>query len=117
MKTMKLSFLLFISVFAFQSIFAQSAKTETIKVNGNCGSCKKSIEKSALSAGAATAEWDKKTKFLNISFDPAVSNSGKIQSAIAAAGYDTQDFKASDSSYNKLEECCQYERKNLKAKK
>jgi hypothetical protein len=37
--------------------------------------------------------------------------------AVAAAGYDTEDYKASDSAYQKLDECCQYERKNLKEKK
>jgi hypothetical protein len=79
--------------------------------------CKKHIEKSALEAGATAANWDKKTKFLNISYDPATSNSQKIQAAIAEAGYDTQDVKASDSAYSKLEECCQYDRKELKAQK
>ena len=114
MKSIKLFSILFFSLFSFQFSFAQTSKTETIKVNGNCGMCKKHIEKSALAAGATTADWDKKTKFLNISYDPALSNSAKIQAAIAEAGYDTQDFKASDSAYNKLDECCQYDRKKLK---
>ena len=117
MKSIKLFGILFFSIFSFQFSFAQTVKTEIIAVNGNCGMCKKNIEKSALAAGATTASWDKKTKFLNISYDPAISNSVKIQTAVAAAGYDTQDFKASDSAYNKLDECCQYERKNDKEKK
>ena len=117
MKSIKLFGLLFISSFYFQSAFAQTSKTETVTVNGNCGTCKKNIEKSALAAGATSANWDKKTKFLNISYDPSVSNSAKIQTAIAAAGYDTQDYKANDSAYNKLDECCQYDRKDLKEKK
>ena len=117
MKPVKTSLILFCSILSFQFAFAQTTKTATIAVNGNCGSCKKNIEKSALAAGATSASWDKKTKFLNISFDPAVSNSAKIQTAIAGAGYDTQDFKASDSAYNKLDECCQYDRKDLKEKK
>jgi periplasmic mercuric ion binding protein len=117
MKSIKIFGLLFISIFYFQFSFAQTSKTETVTVNGNCGSCKKNIEKSALAAGATSANWDNKTKFLNISYDPLVSNSAKIQTAIAAAGYDTQDFKASDSAYHKLDECCQYDRKELKEKK
>lgn len=118
MKLIKLLSILFFSIFSFQFSNAQaSLKTETITVNGNCGTCKKNIEKSALAAGATTANWDKKTKFLNISYDPAVSNSAKIQTAIAGAGYDTEEFKATDSSYNQLDDCCQYDRKELKAPK
>lgn len=110
MKTIKSFSILFFSILSFQFLSAQTAKSETVKVNGNCGMCKKHIEKSALDAGATAANWNKKTKFLKISYDPAVTNSAKIQSAIAAAGYDTQDIKASDSAYYKLEECCQYDR-------
>lgn len=117
MKSIKLFSILFFGIFTFQFSNAQTLQTEIVKVNGNCSSCKKHIEKNALAAGAATANWDKKTKFLNISFDPAVSSSAKIQSAIAGAGYDTQDFKASDSAYSKLDDCCQYDRKELKEKK
>lgn len=114
MKSIKLFSILLFSIFSFKFSYAQTSKTETITVNGNCGTCKKHIEKSALTAGATTANWDKKTKFLNISYDPAVSNLTKIQTAIAEAGYDTQDFKASDGAYGKLDECCQYDRKQLK---
>jgi hypothetical protein len=117
MKAIKLFGILFMGIFSFQFANAQTTKTQAIEVNGNCGMCKKHIEKSALAAGAATASWDKKTKFLNISYDPAVSNPAKIQMAVASAGYDTEDYKASDSAYQKLDECCQYERKDLKEKK
>ncbi len=110
MKITKFVSILFFMILCFQLCSAQTAKSETIKVNGNCGMCKKHIEKSALEAGATMANWDKKTKFLQISYDPAVTNSAKIQTAVAAAGYDTEDFKASDSAYNKLDECCQYDR-------
>lgn len=95
--------------------FSQSGnRTDSLKVNGNCGSCKKHIESSALSAGATSATWDTKTKFLKINYDPAATNPLKIETAIAAAGYDTQDVRADDKAYNKLDECCQYERVALK---
>jgi hypothetical protein len=110
MKAIKFFGILFFTILSFQFSSAQTAKSETIKVNGNCGMCKKHIEKSALEAGATAVNWDKKTKFLQISYDPAVTNSAKIQTSIANAGYDTQDVKASDSAYYKLEECCQYDR-------
>jgi periplasmic mercuric ion binding protein len=116
MKRFQFFAILICSVLSFQFSSAQTAATtENIKVNGNCSSCKKHIEGSALAAGATVAHWDKKTKFLQISYDPAVTNSAKIQTAIAASGYDTQDFKASDEAYKKLDECCQYDRVDLKS--
>lgn len=115
MKAIKFISLLFISIISFQFSSAQNAsKSETIKVNGNCGTCKKIIEKSALDAGATLANWNKNIKFLQINYDPTVTNSAKIQTAIAAAGYDTQDFKANDSAYSKLDDCCQYDRVAMK---
>lgn len=118
MKTIRFLSVLFASMISFEFAFAQTnVKSETIKVNGNCGTCKKSIERSALAAGARLANWNKQTKFLQINYDPAVTNSAKIQSAIAAVGYDTEDYNASDSAYNTLDDCCQYDRIALKAKK
>jgi hypothetical protein len=112
MKAIKLSALLLISILSIQFSYAQSpVRKQNIKVNGNCSQCKKKIEKSALAAGATNANWNVKTKILNVSYDPSVTNPMNIETAIAAKGYDTQDVKASDSAYNKLDECCQYDRK------
>lgn len=113
MKTIKILSLFFISLFAFQFGNAQTI-SDSVMVNGNCGSCKKTIEKSALAAGAETAFWNKESKFLTISYNPAKSNPGKIQQSVAKAGYDTQDFKANDKAYKGLDECCQYDRTELK---
>ncbi len=110
MKSIKLLAILFVSLLAFQNSDAQTTVTDSVKVNGNCGSCKKTIEKNALAAGATTASWNKTTKFLSISFDPTKSNKTKIQKSVADAGYDTEDFKASDKAYQSLEDCCQYDR-------
>lgn len=89
--------------------FAQSA-TDTIKVWGNCDMCKEKIEKAAKEAGAATADWSSETLELIVSYDAAKSSNKKIQMKIASVGYDTQDVKASDASYKKLDKCCQYKR-------
>jgi periplasmic mercuric ion binding protein len=118
MKPTKIVALLVISVLLLQCSFAQSAvKKQTVKVYGNCGQCKKKIEKSAISAGAAYANWNVKTKMLKMSYDPSISNPIKIETAIANTGYDTQDVKASDDAYNKLDECCQYDRKSITSKR
>jgi hypothetical protein len=112
MKTQSLV-LTTIFLFVFGSFsFAQNAKKESIKVWGNCGMCKKTIETAASKAGASTATWDTETKMLSVSYDGKKTNAQKIQQAIAAAGYDTRDFSASDEAYNNLHSCCQYDRKN-----
>ncbi len=72
--------------------------------------CKKTIETAAKDAGATEANWNTETKVLAVSYTGS-SNNQKIQKAIAAAGYDTQDFTAPDDVYNKLHECCKYDRK------
>jgi TusA-related sulfurtransferase len=111
MKTLNIYAALLFSIFAINFSFAQTAvKNEIIKVWGNCGMCKNKIEKFAKSAGATSASWNEETKILNISYNSAASSSEKIQKAIAASGYDTQDFKADDKAYNRLMSCCKYDR-------
>ena len=91
------------------SVIAQN-KTEKISVAGNCGMCKSNIEKAAVKAGASTAEWDSKEKLLTVKYNSSSTNTGKIEQAVAAAGYDTRGVKATEEAYNKLHACCQYER-------
>lgn len=99
-------------VFTTSQVSAQTTnKNETIKVWGNCGSCKKHIEKAAKSAGASTANWNEDSKELMLSYNNAKTSSLKIQQAIANAGYDTQDLKGSKAAYDKLDKCCKYDRK------
>jgi mercuric ion binding protein len=107
--------ILFTSLVLLAIVFSAQAQTpNTIKVSGNCGMCKKHIEKAAKDAGATTATWDKASKLLTLSFDPAKTNNDKIETAIAAAGYDTEHKQASEEAYKKLDECCQYDRKTKK---
>ena len=106
MKSLFLSFLLI----AITSVGFAQAKSESFKVSGECGSCKKKIESAAKKAGASYAAWNVDSKELTIKYNSTSTNTAKIQKAIAAAGYDTPDYKASDDAYNKLDGCCQYER-------
>jgi periplasmic mercuric ion binding protein len=112
MKSLILSFLL-ISIASF--VFAQT-KTETFKVSGECGSCKKKIESAAKNAGASYAVWDVDSKELTIKYNSTSSNTAKIERSIAAVGYDTPNYKATEEAYNKLDGCCQYERTTIKDK-
>ncbi len=116
MKTLNIYAALLFSIFAINLSFAQtSMKNETIQVSGNCGMCKNKIEKAAKTAGASSANWSEETKVLNVSFNSSNSSAEKIQRSIAAAGYDTRDFKATDKSYSSLMGCCKYERTSVSA--
>jgi mercuric ion binding protein len=88
-----------------------TTKKESFKVWGECGMCKKTIEKAAVSSGATAATWNEKSKKLTVSYDPAQTTNQQIQQAIAAAGYDTRDLQADNTAYDKLDECCKYDRK------
>jgi len=84
------------------------SKTETIKVSGNCETCKARIEKTAKVAGVTKAEWSAKTKILTLTYDPSKVKSDDIQKKLAAVGHDTPKYKATDAAYNALPSCCKY---------
>jgi len=111
MKTKIFSIISVLIVFGTFSLFAQTVKIEKFKVYGNCESCKVRIEKAALSVdGVTKANWDVKTKVLELTFNPAKTNPDKVQLAIANVGHDTEKHRATDKVYNSLPECCKYER-------
>lgn len=116
MKTLSIFAAILVSIFTINTSTAQTAKTETIKVWGNCGMCKTTIEKAAKKAGAKTANWNEDSKELKITYAVNKTTSVKIQEAIAKSGYDTQDFTAVKSAYDNLHGCCKYDRKELTAK-
>lgn len=109
MKSLSLVLMLF-ALTASSKLYSQTIKTETVKVSGNCGMCKKKIEKAAKSAGAKTASWDAEKQSLTVSFPDAKTNLLKIETAIAEVGYDTQDVLATSEAYGTLHGCCKYER-------
>ncbi len=112
MKTAKFFAAALLLVFVTSTLFAQEAtKTENIKVSGNCDMCKARIEKAAKIDGVTKADWNKETKILAVVYNPSKVKSDDIQKKIAAAGHDTEKFKADDKAYSKLPSCCQYERK------
>jgi hypothetical protein len=109
MKTLQL-FLLFFVFLSFSHIAVAQEKTDSIKVAGNCGMCKKKIETAAKTAGASFAQWNADSKILVVKYNSTSANAAKIQQDIAKTGYDTQDVKATDEAYNNLHGCCQYDR-------
>ena len=79
------------------------------KVSGNCGMCKARIEKAALSLdGVNSADWEKDTNMLHLSYNADKVKEMQIHKAIAQAGHDTEKETAPDSIYTNLPDCCKY---------
>jgi periplasmic mercuric ion binding protein len=108
MKAIKF-FIAIVALTFSTAIFAANAtKTETIKVAGNCETCKARIEKTAKVDGVTKADWNQKTKILTLVYDPSKVKSDDVQKKIAAVGHDTPKYKATDKAYNALPGCCKY---------
>jgi copper chaperone CopZ len=88
----------------------KNAKTESVKIYGNCGMCESTIEKAGNIKKVAQVDWNKETKMATLTYDPSKTNQDEILKRIALAGYDSDQFLAPDDVYAKLPECCRYER-------
>ena len=125
MKHLNILFLLFSVAFLTNCNEAQKVKNPPVKqeislinpeisfgVRGNCGMCKTTIQKAALSVdGVEEASWDTKTKILDIKTKSNIDSiTIKLHEAVAKSGYDTELISANDEDYNNLPGCCQYNR-------
>ena len=93
----------------------KNAKTETIKVYGNCGMCETTIEKAGTKSKLYKTEWNVDTKMASITYDSKKTTADAVLKSIALSGYDNANYLAPDEAYNKLHGCCKYERENKKA--
>ena len=90
---------------------AQTTKTESFKVYGNCEMCQDRIEGVLKKKdGVLKRTWNDDTKILLVVFDPAKISLTQIKQKIADEGYDTDEIHATDAAYNSLSKCCQYKR-------
>lgn len=110
----KLILVLFVMIVGL-SAQAQEKKSKNanhdITVNGNCGQCKKRIEKAAYSVpGVKSAAWHQDHQDVHLIIDETKCNVDDVHAAIAKAGHDTNKVKAKDEDYEKLHSCCKYER-------
>ena len=116
MKTISFLLAICFSIFSVSFIAAKTAvfsgeKTIEFKVSGNCGMCKNTIETSLKGVdGVKSATWNKDTKVMQVTYDPAKITEDQIHQKIADSGYDTEKKKGSDKAYNSLHSCCQYKR-------
>jgi len=110
--------LILVLLAAAQMGIAQSTTTETFKVYGNCGMCKKKIEGSLKDAtSVSAASWDMDAKMMAVTYDPKVISLDDIKSRIAGVGYDSDTHRAKDEVYNNLHGCCKYDRPKGKPEK
>jgi copper chaperone CopZ len=88
----------------------KNAKTETVKIYGNCGMCETKIENAGNIKKVAKVDWDQDSKMATLTFDTTKTNSDEVLKRIALAGYDSDKFLAPDDVYDNLHGCCQYDR-------
>lgn len=111
MKLLKAIFIIgciILSASAFAQEKPNKNQESSFSVEGVCNMCKKRIEKAALIPGVKMATWDKEESLLKVIYDDRKIDLVDIQKAVAAAGHDTKDIVASDSSYSALPGCCAY---------
>jgi hypothetical protein len=87
-----------------------NAKTETVKVYGNCDMCETTIEKAGNKKKFYQTDWSKDTKMASITYDSKKTELDAVLKSIALSGYDNQNYLAPDEAYAKLPGCCKYDR-------
>jgi len=97
----------------FTTAQIKNAKTETVKIYGNCGMCKTTIEKAANLKNIAAVDWNKDTKMATLKYDATKTNQDEILKRVALVGYDSDKFLAPNDVYANLHGCCQYDRSPL----
>jgi Protein of unknown function (DUF3347) len=88
----------------------KNAKTESVKIYGNCDMCKKKIEKAGNLKSEAKVTWNDKSQMATLIYDAKKTNQDEILKRIALVGYDSDKFLAPDKTYSKLDKCCHYDR-------
>jgi mercuric ion binding protein len=113
MKNIVLGMMLLFVAFSTQ---AQDKKNKnakyTIEVNGNCEQCQKRIQKAAFSvSGVKSANWNIETHQLSLILNEEKVTLLEVKKALAKAGHDTDEVKATKEVYDNLHSCCKYDRK------
>jgi periplasmic mercuric ion binding protein len=117
MKHYKFWITMLLAFMSFQYAAAQASdktqrtigiKTEHIQVAGHCYVAKHTIEHSARAVdGVQSAVWNQDTQTLTVKY--SVFKKGavqQVQQRIAAAGFNTEKFRAADSATSKSSICC-----------
>lgn len=111
MKKIILILVVMLSIVSIAQEKKSKNKKAQFNVNGNCEMCEKRIEKAAFSVkGVKSADWHVDQHDMHVIYDENKCSLEDIKKAIAKAGHDTEEFKATEEDYNNLHGCCKYER-------
>jgi len=110
MKTIIIMAIAILCILSNAKAQIKNPTTDSAKVYGNCGMCKSKIEKAANQKNISQAVWNEETGMAVITFDATKTSKDDILKKIALVGYDSNSFKATEATYNKLPGCCQYDR-------
>lgn len=110
MKELAISIAL-LGVIAFSQAQVSNAKTASVGINGNCGMCKRTIEKAGSAKGLAVVSWDADTQSASVTYDSAATTLDAVLKRVAYAGYDNDGYLAPAEAYAALHACCRYERR------
>ncbi len=107
---MKQFLTIIVALFVANLALAQEKnKKVTFEVDGVCEMCKTRIEKAALGVdGVKYAVWDIPSHELSLIIDERKTNTMAIKTALAVAGHDTKELKATQEAYDKIHFCCKY---------
>ncbi|MDR2139738.1 MAG: efflux RND transporter periplasmic adaptor subunit [Tannerella sp.] len=86
-----------------------AADHAAIKVGGRCEMCRERIETAARNIhGVTSASWDMETGELHLQYDGRKTSVDAVARAVAAAGHDTESYRADTTAYDALPACCKY---------
>jgi copper chaperone CopZ len=89
------------------------ATSKTFKVQGTCEMCKHRIESSIKNLpGIWSSYWDVSSKTLLVTYDRSKIKPSTIEKLVSEQGHDINLVSTSMDAYNKLPECCHYQRKS-----
>ena len=122
MKKIHLLFAMLFAFATFQSANAQQSdktqrtvgiKTQYISVSGTCSMDKRRIETAAYTVdGVKSAVWNEYSQVLTLKYSVFKKDAAdNVQKKIASVGNDTEKYRADDAAYQKLPDCCHYQRK------
>ena len=98
-----------VSIFLI-SIYSCNGKVENLTINTptiQCGMCQKTIELGLKKlSGVSRSKVDLKTKSTIVSYNPDKTNLANIEKTISDLGYQANNVKANEKSYEELPACC-----------
>ncbi|MEO1010238.1 MAG: metal transporter [Bacteroidota bacterium] len=100
---------IFFTIAATVAFAQEKNKKIAMEVDGKCEMCKTRIEKAALGEkGVKYALWDIPSHQLSLIIDERRTDPMKVKMALARAGHDTKELKATDEAYATVHPCCKY---------